>query len=78
VEQLTESQKGRIAIRTFKTTADAVVLRGYYKLCGNSGQTLERALKDISPEIYGTMIDPRIIELNGLKYVLDRLPVGLE
>ena len=78
MEQLTESQKGRIAIRTFKTTADAVVLRGYYKLCGNSGQTLERALKDISPEIYGTMTDPRIIELNGLKYVLDRLPVGLE
>jgi hypothetical protein len=32
----------------------------------------------LSPEIYGTMNDPRIIELKGLEYVIDRLPKGIE
>lgn len=67
-----------MAIRTFKITADALALRGYYKPSGRSGQTLEESLKMLSPEIYGTMNDPRIIELKGLEYVFDRLPRGIE
>jgi len=78
VENLTKAQIGRIAIKTFKTTADALSLRGYYKPSGRSGQTLEESLKMLSPEIYGTMNDPRIIELKGLEYVFDRLPRGIE
>jgi len=78
VETTTKSQRGRIAIRTFKITADALALRGYYKPSGRSGQTLEESLKMLSPEIYGTMNDPRIIELKGLEYVIDRLPKGIE
>ncbi len=78
MEELTKSQKGRLAIRTFQTTADALTLRGYYKPSGRSGQTLEDALREISPEIYGTMNDSRSIEINGLEYVLDRLPRGIE
>jgi len=78
LEELTKAQKGRIAIRTFKTTADALALRGYYKPSGRSGQTLEESLKALSPEIYGTMNDQRIIELKGLEYVMDRLPKGIE
>ncbi|MCP4754889.1 MAG: hypothetical protein GY866_28775 [Proteobacteria bacterium] len=78
MEELTKSQKGRLAIRAFKTTADALILRGNYKPSGKSGRTLETALKDISPEIYGTINDPRSIELDGLEYVLDRLPRGIE
>ena len=78
METMTKSQRGRIAIRTFKTTADALALRGYYKPSGRSGQTLEESLRMLSPEIYGTMNDPRIIELKGLEYVIDRLPRGIE
>lgn len=78
MQELTKSQKGRIAIRAFKTIADSLVLRGYYKPSGRTGRTLEKALRDISPEIYGMMNDPRSIELKGLEYVLDRLPRGIE
>lgn len=67
-----------MAIRVFKTTTDALALRGYYKPSGRSGQTLAASLKTLSPEIYGTMNDPRIIELKGLEYVIDRLPRGIE
>ena len=78
LQELTNAQKGRIAIRSFKTIADSLILRGYYKPSGRSGATLERALRELSPEIYGTMNDPRSIELKGLEYVLDRLPRGIE
>ncbi|MFC1857395.1 DUF6909 family protein [Thermodesulfobacteriota bacterium] len=78
MQELTDAQKGRVAIRAFKTVADALALRGFYKPNGTSGQTLENALRLLSPEIYGSMNDPRVIELNGLEYVLDRLPRGIE
>lgn len=75
---LTKSQKARISVRTIKTTIDALTLRGYYKPSGKSGQTLARALCDLNPEIYGSMNDPRIIELKGLEYVIERLPWKIE
>ncbi len=78
MEELSKAHKARIAIRTFKTTADALALRGYYKPSGKSGRTLAEALQMLSPEIYGTLNDPRIIELKGLEYVIDRLPRGIE
>jgi hypothetical protein len=78
LEALSRSHKSRLAIRAFKVIADALVIRGHYKPSGVSGQTLANALKDLSPEIYGTMNDPRSIEITGLEYVLDRLPRGLE
>lgn len=78
MNELTKAQKGRLAIRTFKITADALAMRGAYKPAGKSGQTLENALREISPEIYGTMNDHRSIEIAGLEYVLDRLPKGIE
>ena len=78
MQNLTKSQQARLAIRIFQTTVDALALRGYYRASGKSGQPLEDALKIISPEIYGSMTDPRVIELKGLEYVLDRLPVGIE
>ena len=78
MRELTQSQKARNAIKVFKTTADALALRGYYKPSGKSGQTLAEALRMIGPEIYGTMNDPRITELKGLEYVVDRLPRGVE
>jgi hypothetical protein len=78
MQPLTKSQKARIAIRIIKTTADALALRGYYKPSGKSGQTLANGLRMLSPEIYGSMNESRIIELKGLEYVIERLPEGIE
>ncbi len=78
LEETTRAHKARLAIRTFKILADALFLRGYYTLGGKSGQTLEDALRTLSPEIYGTMNDRKSIEIKGLEYILDRLPRGIE
>ncbi len=78
METLTRSQKARLAIHSFQTLADALTLRGNYKPSGKSGEKLAESLKQFSPEIYGSMSDPRIVELQGLEYVIDRMPKGIE
>ncbi len=78
MQELSKSHKARIAIRTFKVLADALAVRGYYKPSGKTGLKLADALKLFSPEIYGSMSDPRIVELSGLEYVIDRMPRGIE
>jgi hypothetical protein len=72
------ARKARLAIITFQIMSSAFLLRGYYRLAGKTGQTLENSLRNLSPEIYGSMNDPRITELKGLEYILDRLPKGME
>ena len=52
--------------------------RGFFKPSGISGESLRSLLMTINPEIYGTMSVPNKIELDGLLYVLDRLPEGIE
>ncbi|MEZ4859421.1 MAG: hypothetical protein R2781_11490 [Flavobacteriaceae bacterium] len=44
---------------------------------GISGETLREALLVLQPEIYGSIADEKI-ELQGLLYVIDRLPYGIE
>ncbi len=78
MEELSKSQRARLAIRTFKTIADALILRGYYKPSGRSGEKLSESLQLFEPEIYGSMSDHRIVELQGLEYVMDRMPRGIE
>ncbi len=78
MQVLSKSHKARIAIRTFKVLADALTVRGYYKPSGKTGKKLAEALKLFSPEIYGSMSEPRIVELKGLEYVIDRMPRGIE
>jgi len=77
-QDLTSAQKARIAIQSFKTMADSLALRGFYRPSGKVGQLLTDHLINLGPEIYGSMKDPRIIELHGLEYVIDRLPKGIE
>ncbi|MDR6516097.1 DUF6909 family protein [Chryseobacterium camelliae] len=52
--------------------------RGFFKPAGVSGETIRNLLKIINPEIYGSMNIASKLELNGLMYVLDRLPEGIE
>ncbi len=78
MQDLTRSQKARFAISTFKTLAKANALRGFFRPSGRMGGQLADCLLTLNPEIYGSMTDPRVVELNGLEYVIDRLPRGVE
>jgi hypothetical protein len=78
MQDLTRSQKARVAIRSFKTLANALALRGFFRPSGRMGQALADCLITLSPEIYGSMNDPRVVELKGLEYVIDRLPKTIE
>lgn len=78
MQELSKSQKARHAIRTFKILADSLTLQGSFKPSGKIGEKLAEALKQLSPEIYGSMSDSRVVELKGLEYVIDRMPKGIE
>jgi hypothetical protein len=51
--------------------------RGFYKPVGVSGKSLRESLLLLRPEIYGSIADEKT-ELNGLIYVIERLPEGIE
>ena len=53
-------------------------MRGSYKPMGVSGESLVDSLLILSPEIYGLVTDREKLELEGLQYVMDRLPRGIE
>ncbi|MDM8535758.1 hypothetical protein QUF70_03300 [Desulfobacterales bacterium HSG17] len=78
MQDLTRAQQARISVQSFKTIAHALALRGFYRPSEKMGQSLAECLASLSPEIYGSMNDSRIVELNGLEYVIDRLPRGIE
>lgn len=78
MEHLTKAQRSRKAVATFKTLADAVIVEGYYCPSNTAGKKLANVLCELSPEIYGTMTDPRMVELKGLEYVVNRMPLGIE
>lgn len=78
MQDLTSAQKARVAIRSFQTIAHALALRGFFRPSGRMGESLAEYLQNLSPEIYGSMNDSRVVELSGLEYVIDRLPRGIE
>ncbi len=53
-------------------------IRGYYKPLGMSGEAMINAMLELKPEIYGSVADPERVELNGLLYIFQRLPQGIE
>lgn len=78
MEHLTKAQRSRKAVATFKTLADAIIVEGYYCPSNTAGKKLANVLCELSPEIYGTMTDSRMVELKGLEYVVNRMPCGIE
>ncbi len=72
------AQESRAAIEKLYITMRHLFIRGSYKPLGVSGESLIQALHVLQPEIYGLIIDPERVEINGLLYVLDRLPRGIE
>jgi len=73
----TRSQESSNSIERLYIAMRHLFSRGYYKPMGVSGETLRNSLLQLRPEIYGT-IGGEQVELNGLVYVLDRLPEGIE
>lgn len=53
-------------------------IRGSYKPLGVSGEAMIEALTQLRPEIYGSINDPERVELDGLLYIFQRLPRGIE
>lgn len=74
----TRAHESRAAIERLYITMRHLFTRGSYKPMGVSGESLVEALRVLSPEIYGLVTDNEKIELDGLLYVMERLPRGIE
>jgi hypothetical protein len=74
----TRAQESRAAIERLYIVMKHLFIRGYYKPFGVSGTSIREALMILSPEIYGSITDPDKVELDGLLYVVERLPLGIE
>ncbi|RLD23042.1 MAG: hypothetical protein DRI70_09895, partial [Bacteroidetes bacterium] len=75
--QRTRAQESSGAIERIYITMRHLFIRGFYKTMGISGETLRETLLMLRPEIYGSIAEEKI-ELQGLIYVIDRLPYGIE
>jgi len=73
----TRAQESSGAIERLYITMRHLFNRGYYKPMGLSGETLREGLLTLRPEIYGSIGEEKM-ELQGLLYVMDRLPYGIE
>jgi len=71
------AQESSNAIERMYITMRHLFNRGFYKPMGVSGETLREALLILRPEIYGSVAEEKL-ELSGLLYVIDRLPIGIE
>lgn len=79
IKNITRSraQESSAAIERLYITMRHLFNRGFYKPMGVSGESLREALLELRPEIYGSIAEEKA-ELNGLLYVIERLPVGIE
>lgn len=76
-KERTRAQESTNAIERLYISMRHLFSRGFYKPMGVSGETLRKSLLLLRPEIYGSIAESRI-ELNGLVYVIERLPEGIE
>ncbi len=74
----TRAQEGRAAIQRLYIAMRHLFIRGSYKPLGVSGEAMIEALMQLRPEIYGSINDPERVELDGLLYIFQRLPKGIE
>lgn len=73
----TRAQESTNAIEKLYISMRHLFSRGFYKPMGVSGETLRKSLLQLRPEIYGSIAEDRA-ELNGLIYIIERLPEGIE
>ncbi len=72
------AQISRAAIERLYIAMRHLFIRGSYKPMGVSGEAMIAALTELRPEIYGSIAEPERVELNGLLYIFQRLPRGIE
>ncbi|WP_435260862.1 DUF6909 family protein [Tenacibaculum sp. nBUS_03] len=76
-KERTRAQESTNAIEKLYISMRHLFSRGFYKPMGVSGETLRKSLLALRPEIYGSIAEEKT-ELNGLIYVIERLPEGIE
>lgn len=76
-KERTRAQESTNAIERLYISMRHLFSRGFYKPMGISGETLRKSLLLLRPEIYGSIAEDKV-ELNGLTYVIERLPEGIE
>lgn len=72
------AQESRAAIHKLYIAMRHLFIRGSYKPLGVSGEAMIQSMLTLKPEIYGFIGDHEKIELNGLLYIFERLPKGIE
>ena len=77
IQNVTRARQSTTAIERLYITMRHMFHRGTYRPTGQSGKMIQELLLQLNPEIYGSMADAEKVELNGLMYVLDRLPDGI-
>ena len=77
IKHRTRAQESSKAIERLYISMRHLFTRGFYKPMGISGDALREALLVLRPEIYGSIAEEKV-ELNGLIYVIERLPAGIE
>ncbi|MGB0838364.1 MAG: DUF6909 family protein [Flavobacteriaceae bacterium] len=77
IKERTRAQESTNAIERLYITMRHLFARGFYKPMGVSGESLRKSLLQLRPEIYGSIAEEKV-ELNGLTYVIERLPEGIE
>jgi len=78
IKTSSRAQISRAALQRLYIAMRHLFIRGSYKPLGASGEALLKALMQLKPEIYGDITDPERLELDGLQYVFQRLPIGIE
>ncbi len=76
-QNITRARQSTTAIDRLYITMRHMFHRGTYRPTGQSGKMIQDLLLQLNPEIYGSMADPEKVEIEGLMYVLDRLPEGI-
>ncbi len=78
MESASKAQISRTAIERIYIAMRHLFIRGGYKPMGMSGEAMINSLLALEPEIYGSIGDAEKVELNGLLYIFQRLPMGIE
>ena len=77
-QEITRARASRTAIERLYIEMRHIFNSGSYRDLGDRGEVLTEALFTLNPEIYGSMAEQEKVELNGLVYVIERLPKGIE
>ncbi len=77
MKERTRAQESTGAIERLYISMRHLFSRGFYKPMGISGETVRKSLLLLRPEIYGSIAEEKV-ELNGLIYIIERLPEGIE